>query len=214
MIRPITGCLFLLMTLGFGGCKVFLQTPDETTFAIAPAGWDAHLQNVSEISQWQVVGKVGVRSETKGESFNIEWDQIDGNFKIRLFGPLGLGMVTINQSPEGIEVLKGDERYSAQTLDELLDRLPFNIPVDLLGYWVRGIPAPDTQSGPSQFNVDGLLQSFNQMGWQVNYNRYDQYQLKTHNSEQTTAISLPNKIVLQKPPLKIKLAIRSWQIQS
>ena len=63
--------------------------------------------------------------------------------------------------------------YDISTPQAVAASTGWNLPVKALPYWVRGLPAP--APAPSDTRIDaGLMQRFEQGGWQVQYERYQE----------------------------------------
>ena len=70
-------------------------------------------------------------------------------------------------------MVHGDAIYreDPQNLAMQLTGLP--IPVDALGWWVRGLPSPSQPVATKlATDADGLASGFEQSGWQLSFGRY------------------------------------------
>lgn len=155
-------------------------------------------QQNTQLTQWELEGRIGIRTSTEGFSANIHWQQCDENFLIQLSGPLGLGAVKIygNQQSISIESNEGTQYFdrNSQALEQALG---FTLPFDELFYWIKALPQPNTafESHPT---------GFTQSDWQLDYSNWqtlENYQL-------------PEKIKLQSlqniQTKRIMLKINNW----
>ena len=84
----------------------------------------------------------------------------------------------------------------------MYDQLGYELPVSQLSYWIKGIPAPGSAGQPS-FNEENHLVSLEQDGWHVQYMAYTRYTLE----------SLPTRIRIEKPPLRLDFVRLDWTLQ-
>ena len=70
-------------------------------------------ESLSNIFNWKFHGRIAVKTKLDGYHGNIIWKQVGNSFQISLWGPLGLGMLSINGSSEDIEIrnLTQDRRF-------------------------------------------------------------------------------------------------------
>lgn len=139
---------------------------------------------------WSLRGKLGVSAGKERGNFIVDWQQDKDQFEINLMGPLGMGVANIMGAADGVTLrLPGEDPVYATSADQLLlTVMGLNIPVTEMKYWVRGYPAPgryrDTDTG------------FTQFGWRVEYLAFER--------------SLPVRIRLTRPEVKLTMAIRQW----
>ena len=134
---------------------------------------------------------MSVRSGTEHGSFSIDWYQKKDAFDISLFGPLGVGIASINgDAASATLMVPGDPPLVASDADDLLHRgLGLDLPVGPMQFWVRGVPAPGTHT-----KTRGGMK---QMGWTIEYLDF--------------AGDLPRRIRLTRPEAKITLVVTQWQ---
>ena len=143
---------------------------------VATSGsWQQHQQQIAQLQDWKLSGKLGFRAPQQGGSAAINWTQEKDNYQLFLSGPFGVGSAKIYGDEKTAEMLYGDTVYrqSPQQLAMQLTGLP--LPVDALSWWARGLPSP-TQPGATGLatGADGLAVGFDQAGWQLSFSRYRQ----------------------------------------
>ena len=77
----------------------------------------------------------------------------------------------------------------------------WEIPVENLAWWVRGLAAPGKiprQALDEQGNLSELLQG----GWTIKYGNYRSFE----------GVNLPVKLTAHQSDWKVKLAIRKWDL--
>ena len=165
------------------------QRPQQNTIPEnLQAHWNQHQQQVAELSNWDIMGKLGIRTPAQSNSARINWQQQNQHFDIRVTTLLGQGVATLSGSSGDVYLnIAGRGEFTTHNPEALLlQELGWTLPVGVLNYWVRGIPAPQSQAN-YQLNEQGLLDTLQQAGWQLQFSRYQQ--LESHR--------LPGKILLQ-----------------
>ena len=157
----------------------------------------------STLTAWELSGAMAARNSKKGWSASLNWMQQGPNqYQIRLFGPLGGGMVLIEKMGGVITYVDGPRRISSRHADELLQQQTgVRLPVNDLYYWIRGLPAPGKVQS-SRYDANAHLTSLTQAGYTVNYSNY-----MTVNN-----IDVPTKIQLIGHDVIIKLFIKHWKV--
>ncbi len=152
-----------------------------------------------------------------GGEVSLRWGRNDRRYTIDLSGPLGHGLVRLQQSGDGARLEDSDGHvYYAANAERLLFRTTgWRVPLDGLAYWIRGLPVPDV---PNEQNLDraGLLRQLRQMGWRIRflaYARYGHYvlpsdiKLTRQGSKRLTGASRAGHSVR---PVEARLVIERW----
>ncbi|PCO05435.1 outer membrane lipoprotein LolB [Microbulbifer flavimaris] len=192
---PTMRLAFLCLVALLSACAT--QTPQPPVAAEQP---------VMQLQQWTIKGKLGVRSPNDNGSANLTWlQQSEPNYRIHLSGPLGAGATVISGTPAGVSLKRGDDPTTHATSPSQLTALTLGwpLPVEEMFYWVRGLPAPGQTSG-EQRDAQGLLQTLQQAGWQLNFSGY----------QNVGAYVLPTRIKAETRqaagPVKVTLVIKEW----
>ena len=193
-------CALLSIVLA-QGCALLQPTPPAPP---PPPGtqvdWVQHVRQLTLLREWKIKGKIGVRNESDGGSAYIDWNQSFDSFYITLSGPLGQGTTIVSGNPTGARLEQSDGTYVAETPDQLvLEHTGWQIPINDLLYWVKGMPAP-TGDPVYTRNKLGTLASLQQDGWQLQYANY----------AMVMGTLLPQKIKIAKDHLKVTLIIKQW----
>ena len=150
------------------------------------------------IQQWQLRGKMGIRSSNKANSAYLNWQQCGQHFDIRLSGPLGQSAAHLYGDNHSV-TLTGSEQQPVTAKDPeqlLYQQLGWQLPVSQLRYWVRGIPDPN-----QRYRADE--HGFQQSGWRLNYPR----------QKDTDAYLLPTRVIAEHTRLTVTLILRHWDLQ-
>jgi len=152
------------------------------------------------ITQWHIKAKIGYKSVSDGGSAWLNWQQQDYSYRLLLSGPFGAGSVQIFGNKDTATLRQADAAdISAHSASALSSKLfGWDLPIDELPYWVRGIPAPGSQVKAQKFNGEGLLAAFHQTGWDLKLSRY----------QDTEAGKLPGKLIATQRELRFTLLIK------
>ena len=191
-----------LASLLLSGCQLWQTShdmpappPDQPQI-----NWVDHVRTLTLMKEWQIKGKIGVRTIDDGGSAYMDWSQSFDSFYILLSGPLGQGSTIISGNPYGARLENSEGTYISDSPEQLVqEHTGWAIPIHQLLYWVKGIPAPHGKSTKTH-NTYGTLATLSQNGWDLQFDRYG------------TAMDtlLPQKIKITKGDLKVTLIIKEW----
>lgn len=160
-------------SLALTGCQQYIKPQEQ------PPG-----SGIEAPDQFNLQGKIGVRTPQQSGSAFFTWAQEQQDFDIELSGILGVGKtqisgkageVTLNSAKTGL--------ISAATPEELLERATgWQAPITHLVKWVQAKPA----TPQAQLNKDdsGRIAQILEDGWQVDLSYAD-------------SAALPNKLILK-----------------
>lgn len=193
--------LLVFALLWLGGCvHQGLPTPPQDILE--------HQRQLQEISDWQLTGKLGVRTSDDSGSASLKWAQQLANYQINLSGPLGQKSMIITGTPDKVRLEQtGEPAQEAKTAEALIKKSTgWTLPVAQLAYWVRGVPAPKLRIAQLQKNENGLIDQLVQGGWSINYSNYRDQTFNGVN------LPLPGKITAEYQDVRLVLVIRNWQL--
>ncbi|MGE8542528.1 MAG: lipoprotein insertase outer membrane protein LolB [Acinetobacter sp.] len=168
-------CLSLMAvsSLALTGCQQYIKPQEQP-----PAS------GIEAPDQFNLQGKIGVRTPQQSGSAFFTWAQEQQDFDIELSGILGVGKtqisgkageVTLNSAKTGL--------ISAATPEELLERATgWQAPITHLVKWVQAKPA--TQQAQLNKDDSGRIAQIQEDGWQVDLSYAD-------------SATLPNKLILK-----------------
>jgi len=181
---------WLALALLVTGCSLQSRPP-------LPEGLLPMQDNVS-LGNWQLSGKLGIRSEQQNQSAYLNWQQCGKSFDIRLSGPLGQGSARLQGSDKTVSLQTNDQLSTASNAEQLLlQELGWSMPVSQLQYWVRGVPSP-----AQGYRINKDNSGFEQAGWQISYSEL----------QQVNGLTLPARATAQHPRLKLILLLKNWQL--
>ncbi|CAM9128001.1 lipoprotein insertase outer membrane protein LolB [Acinetobacter bereziniae] len=178
-IQQIIFALTATATLAFTGCQQVVK-PVPTTPIQVPT--DGSTQKPS--NQFNLEGKIGVKTPKQSGSAFYTWSQNQQDFNIQLNGILGIGKtiiegksgeVTLNSSKTGL--------ISAESPEELLEKATgWVAPITHIVDWVQGYPA--TENAQVAHDSAQRITQIIEDGWTVDF---------SYNHQAT----LPNKLILK-----------------
>jgi len=167
-----SGCVVLVAMLLVTGCA---SVPKES---VTPGGkpdalWQARRTELEALTQWQLSGRVAIRTADSGTSANLRWEKEAQQTQIDLFGPFGGGKIRLWVDPVNAQLRDGQGRiFEAPSASQaLFDATGWHIPFEALGYWIRGLPAPG-EIRSMQTDARGALVTLSQAGWDIAYREY------------------------------------------
>ena len=174
-----------------------LASPNTTSQALH----QAHLQDIAQISQFTIKGRIGVQAGGKGFSGGLTWQHDKINDDIALFSPLGGQVARIKKNAEivTLEDAKGNSITAADAETLTQNTLGWQLPLAGLADWSLGRPS-DSAIQASTFDEHGHLSTLKQDGWDIQYQNY---------AEQNGHF-LPSKIVLRNDKVNLKLLVENW----
>tara|TARA_B110000858_G_scaffold177469_1_gene212465 strand:+ start:5920 stop:6567 length:648 start_codon:yes stop_codon:yes gene_type:complete len=185
--RTVTG-LLLASTL-LSACSVIAPIAEQNS------DWARQHKQLQDLDSWELRGRVNVRYDKESHTPSINWLQQNVEYHIRLWGTLNAGSTLIVGSPDYVTLESGGETKSASSPEELiLQQLGYELPISQLKYWIKGLPAPDSNAQLS-FNELNQLTTIEQADWTINLSDMRQY----------GPISLPRRVDLTRPRNDIRL---------
>jgi len=170
---------------------------------VPESAWLQHRATVEALTDWQVHGRVAVRSDDDGWSADFDWQQRGESYRIRLRGPFGQGGIELHGDSHGVWLNRQDKApLYARNVEHLLKaETGWQLPVLGLSDWLRGLPV-DTQPAALDWDQQGRLQTLQQDGWDIAYGRY----------RDVGERQLPDKLQLLRDQLRVKVVVDEWQI--
>jgi len=167
-----------------------------------------HEANLASINQWQLSGKLGIKTPEESGSLSLRWHQQSDSYEISLTSPLGQKSFLISGDASQVTFKeKGKASITGRSPEALLKKTTgWNLPLTQLNYWIRGLPAPKSKIKRIIPNATGLMAQLEQSGWVINYPSY--HSIQNHDQ----LIYLPKKIVVQHNDFRLTLVIREWKL--
>lgn len=157
--------------------------------------WARQRAQLAAMDSWEFRGRVNVRYDNESETPRINWLQQDVEYQIDLWGTFNAGSTSIVGRPGYVTLESGGDILTAESPEDLiLQQLGYELPVSQLNYWIKGLPAPDSEA-ELVFNDLNQLSSIVQEDWTIILSDMRQY----------GAVSLPRRVELTRPRNDIRL---------
>lgn len=195
----MTRLLLLLFLTFLSGCATVQRPPEG-----AEARWEQRRHRLLALQEWGLTGRVAIRTELETWALSLRWRQHGSRFDVMLVAPFGQGSARL-EGDDGEVTLRSSRLAGPVRADDpqrlLEETLGWEIPVDALRYWVRGLPAP---GGSDELRLDeeGRMVHLLQGGWEVEVGRY----------VREGALSLPRRVFLSRAGDSVRLVVERWQV--
>jgi len=189
--------LFFIIVL-LASCSL---TPKEAPPTTDKVHWDRHAEEVTLIEDWQIKGKIGIRSQNEGGSAYINWEQSRDSFLITLSGPLGQGTSIISGNPGGARLDNSEGSFISDSPEQLIyEYTGWQVPVRYLLYWIKGLATPGMAITNITYNQQGLIKSLQQGPWKLQFDNY----------KNAMGTVLPYRLKILTNNYKATIVIKSW----
>ena len=169
--------------------------------AAGVAAQDRREALLAPMSDWELVGRLGVSDGNESGSGSLTWSQQGDAYRFELHAPVTgkTWLLTGDASQAKLEGLRDATVVGDDAASLLRRELGWRVPVAELAWWARGMRAP----GRAELSLrpDGLPARIVQAGWQVDFLDYDETQQPV----------LPRKLFAESGKYKVRLAIQRWQ---
>ncbi|MCM2335603.1 MAG: lipoprotein insertase outer membrane protein LolB [Pseudomonas sp.] len=148
---------------------------------------------------WSFAGRIAVATAGQGGSGRIDWRQAGPGFEVALSAPVTRQSWRLSVQPTGatLEGLEGGTRSGPAAGPLLREATGWDIPVDALNDWVRGLRA----AGPASvtYGIDSRPRRIAQAGWTIDY---------TWPAD--PAATLPARLEARRETARVRLVIDTW----
>ncbi len=167
--------------------------------------WQQRQATLRDFDQWRLRGRVALFVDDDVYNLGLDWVHERGDNSLTLEAALGQGMLRIRRLDDDtyqLNTAEGETR-SADSAEKLLREVTgWDIPVEGLEYWIRGLPSPAAPARP-EIDARGRLDTLRQNGWWIHYLDYD---------EPGNALpALPRRLYMKRGRVRIKIVIDQWQ---
>ena len=148
---------------------------------------------------WSFAGRIAVSTAGQGGSGRIDWRQAGPGFEVALSAPVTRQSWRLSVAPSGamLEGLDGGPRSGPEAGPLLREATGWDIPVDALNDWVRGLRA----AGPASitYGADSRPRQIAQAGWTIDY---------TWPAD--PAATLPSRLEARRDAARVRLVVDAW----
>jgi outer membrane lipoprotein LolB len=154
------------------------------------------------VEAFHLLGRISVRYGNDGFSGSLDWRHGPDRDEVLILSPLGQGVAQLVRNETGVTLTTSDQQvFRADDAESLTEQvLGWRLPLSGLPHWVQGRPAAGS-AAETRRDADGLTDRIVQDGWQVEYAGYKAF----------AAGTLPSRVFMDSPDLRLKLVIDEWQ---
>lgn len=158
----------------------------------------------AEVEAFELNGRVNVRAQQSAYPGRIRWQHAAQRDEVWLYSPLGSAVAHMQQSEDGAMLATSDgKQYRAARVSELARKvLGYELPLEALQYWVRGLPAPGLDRVERKDDDAGRPEEIAQGNWKVTYLAWDP----------AGADGLPSKLDVIGEGLRMRLVVDQWKV--
>lgn len=170
--------------------------------AAAAARQDAREAALALVPDWRLQGRVALTNGSRGGSGRLEWTQRGAGFEVVLSAPVTRQGWRLAGAPGDavLEGLEGGPRHGPEAAALLREATGWEIPVDALSRWVRGVRAGSGRAR-MEFTGDGRLARLEQDGWTLDYADW---------RPQAGGIELPMRVTASRDAARVRLIVDAW----
>ncbi len=197
----------LMALLTLAGCtRIQLQPLPEGMTDQPPANWAERTRTVSQFNDWVLSGKMAVKQPSESATAIINrWEQRGESYELSLSSSfLGMGSTRLQGTPGFMELtLSNGDVYRSDDPEQLVQAVTgWQLPIDSLVWWLRGLPAPDGNAR-LLFDESQHLAIVEQNGWEIRYDRWHRFI--------DGLPELPARITALKDNKRVRIVIAEWR---
>ncbi|HDS0921706.1 TPA: lipoprotein localization protein LolB [Stenotrophomonas maltophilia] len=155
---------------------------------------------------WSFQGRVAVSKGRNGGSGRIDWQQQARQYVVSLSAPVTRQSWTLSGDSENrsgrLDGVEGGPRQGEDAQQVLLEATGWDIPVNQLPDWVRGLVAEGATAAEIDRDAEGRPRRVRQMGWDIQF-------LDWYPAEGDRPV-LPRRIEAVNGDAKVRLLVDGW----
>jgi len=214
---PLKTALAAVLAVSLSAC-VSLDTrkapaaPDVVTTVSAEAqqAEAARVDALRAQPAWSFQGRVAVSKGRNGGSGRIDWQQQARQYVVSLSAPVTRQSWTLSGDSENrsgrLDGVEGGPRQGEDAQQVLLEATGWDIPVNQLPDWVRGLVAEGAGAEQIDRDAEGRPRRVRQMGWDIQF-------LDWYPAEGDRPV-LPRRIEAVNGDAKVRLLVDGWVLGS
>lgn len=172
--------------------------------AAAISAYEARTQVLAGLDQWEITGRLAITDGEQGGSGALTWLQDGDRTRMSFRGTFGQGSWMLEADSAGARLQLGDgSEFAARDVATLVQaQVGWNVPVEALTWWVRGMAA-DGAWDERRLDTAGRLVELQQSGWAVEFGNYREHE----------PVWLPSRLFASRGDYAVKLIVRDWDFE-
>lgn len=148
---------------------------------------------------FQVQGQLAVVAGRRAFSARFHWRQTGQRYDIAVWGPLGQGRTRLLGDAERVQIIgpEGAAIAAGPAQEVMQAQLGWRLPLAALPHWIQGRPAPAGRAQRREWDAEGRLTAFRQLGWTVRCGRF----------REAPSGPLPGLVTAQRPGYRVRVAV-------
>ncbi len=210
--RPLLLAATALAVAGCTSVGTQKTAAPDVAYTVSPAAERAEAARVQVLRaqpDWAFQGRVAVSRGRDGGSGRIDWNQRADAYQVQLSAPVTRQSWRLHgdtaQGGGRLEGLEGGPREGSDARQLLLEATGWDIPVNQLPDWTRGLVLQGTDGNSLQRDAEGRPRRLQQAGWTVQF--LDWY------PAQEGRQALPRRVEASNGDAKVRLVIDQWDLQ-
>lgn len=161
--------------------------------------------SAEQSARFELGGRINLRVQQESFPGRVRWQHEPPLDELWFYSPIGTAVAHLRQDQDGALLVTSEGReYRAKALRQLaLDVLGWDLPIEAMPYWVRGLAWPQASEANIQRDPQGRPVKLDQADWQVSYLTWDG----------AGVAGLPSKLDLTGERLRMRLVIDRWQVR-
>lgn len=159
---------------------------------------------------WSFNGRVAVNSQGKGGNGRIDWRQRGSAYEVALIAPVtrqSWRLIGDLHSESGRLVgLDGGPRAGDDAERLLRDATGWDIPLQALVHWTRGLEGVEGGAEGQAFTPDGHLRHLREQGWQVEFTEWF--------PPEGDRPAMPRRIEAARDGASVRLIVDRWDFET
>jgi outer membrane lipoprotein LolB len=156
------------------------------------------------IDTFRLDGRINLQVEKQAFPGRVRWRHSPSADELWFYSPVGAAVARLKQDGSGALLVTSEGReYRAADLQQLaFDVLGWDLPIEGLPFWVRGLMWPGIRVDREERDDQRRVARLEQAGWQVTYLGW----------APAGVSGLPSKLDLQGSRLRMRLVVERWSV--